>query len=107
MATESIKKVSNDSAETSTGGYCKLPDGTLMQWGSATINSGGYTTNVALPVPFVNKNKIAVTVATASVDNNKFFGVNYTSVTESQLSFGRTPNTSTDTIYWFAIGRWK
>ena len=39
MASGVIEKLSNDSAN----GYCKFPDGTLIQWGSTTTSASGMT----------------------------------------------------------------
>lgn len=84
-----------------------MPDGTLLQWGSTTIPSGSYTATAQLPIAFIDKTKIGVSVTAAAVSAGTDYGVNYSGVTENQLSFGRTPNTATNTIYWIAIGRWK
>lgn len=105
--TGTIAKVVPESAETSTGGYTKFPDGTLFQWGSTTIPVGSYIARETLPIPFVEKSKIAVSVTPVAVEANVFYGVDYNNLTESQLSFGRTPNTTAKTVYWTAIGRWK
>ena len=105
--TGTIANVVPVSAETSTGGYTKFPDGTLFQWGSTTIPAGSYIVRETLPIPFIKKGKIAVSVTPVLVETNVFYGVDYNNLTESQLSFGRTPNTTAKTVYWTAIGRWK
>lgn len=62
MASGIIKKLSNDSAN----GYCKFPDGTLIQWGSTTTSASGMTqiapsgiyygkASIAFPIEFVEK----------------------------------------------------
>lgn len=107
MATGSVKAVFPVGAESGQGGYCELPDGTLIQWGSVTVLNGSYTANDTFQIPFYNKNKVAIslcpTAATAGMD----YGVNWSSLTTTNLSVGRTPNTADTTFYWTAIGRWK
>lgn len=109
MATESIKKVTNDSAS----GYCKMPDGTMIQWGNfaTALNASGQADgSISFPmrfsdsVPTVSITQFATSIASASGEiavgqantNNVAYFIN---------SPGK-PNW-TCRIYWLAIGRWK
>lgn len=111
MAAGKIKQVTNDSAN----GYCKMPDGTLIQWGTETyspqIPAGGVAqATVTFPITFIDGTGMAILVSLltsqpafrtatpasrgrASVNIN--IQNNYTSAAEGA------------TFLWVAIGRWK
>ena len=114
MASGIIEKLSNDSAN----GYCKFPDGTLIQWGSTTTSASGMTqiassgiytgvTSIAFPIEFVGEPIV--------VGNTKY-------ATGHQVPAGFTGSTTGALVYyydfyqrsgsplvirWVAIGRWK
>lgn len=113
MATGSIKKVSNDSAS----GYCKMPDGTLMQWGTYKTTATSVTQtgslymvtlrpNITFPIPFYQD--------APKVFLNQYGGYGaifssaYNSVGIYSIDIARpTSGTIVPDIAWFAIGRWK
>lgn len=103
-------------------GYCKMPDGTLIQWGdkwytdagSFTANGSLYILPVALtfPIEFVN-DSIFVSGSSKVGQAPEFaFGVAAKTRTNATI---RCFNTSAQTVssslqlrvYWMAIGRWK
>ena len=109
MATGSIKKVSNDSAS----GYCKMPDGTLIQWGS----SGGYssgnsrTDDVTLSIPFVDNSYRVVANGWYNGSDESNYNVlcivNNTSLTKFKIHIRNISANYTNVVLWLAIGRWK
>lgn len=111
----------NDGGLTSDGiGYCKMLDGTLIQWGEfrvdniaitdtwgAMYDSGAKPTGVIFPIPFVGKPCVT---ATASVSPTAWLE-NLGSDANGLGSFylvRPTPSTgSSGYINWLAVGRWK
>ena len=114
MASGVIEKLSNDSAN----GYCKFPDGTLIQWGSTTTSASGMTqiassgiyygqASIAFPIEFVGEPIV--------VGSTKY-------ATGHQVPAGFAGSTTGADVYyydfyqrsgsplvirWVAIGRWK
>jgi len=85
--------------------YLKLPNGVLIQWGSITIPSGSYVANIDLSQTFIDRTKLSIHLT--PVQSGTTWNVNYAATTTSNISIGRTPNTTASTYYWLAIGRWK
>ena len=79
-----------------------MPDGTLIQWASAAVNSGVYVGTVNFAVEFVNT-KYRIGLAPLEGSTNWNVNKKYT----GGFTIGRTPNTSTNYCDWIAIGRWK
>ena len=118
MATGSIRKVSNDSAS----GYCKMPDGTLICWGTITATvSGDWSpwgngswaqidvrswNNANFAYPFISAPSIV-----ASCGSETWFVTVFVCATNSKISgiVCARPNTITGTLtaQYVAIGRWK
>lgn len=84
-------------------GYCKMPDGTLIQWGLITISAGTYYNDVQYTFPFYDTNYTA-TATTAG--DNLACSVAASKSTYS-LRVARSPNTNATDANWIAIGRWK
>lgn len=86
--------------------YCKMADGTLIQWGTKTIPANASNAAILFSIPFVGSYSISITgnysnsralmFATASEDGNGFTA--YKGV--SDLSYAQL-------IRWLCIGRWK
>lgn len=87
----------------SSNGYCKMPDGTLMQWSTTSINS--LTTPVAMYTDFISTDyQVMVTLI-----NNSNSATNITAISKTgtrSFSFGVNIIPSGG-AHWFAIGRWK
>lgn len=118
MASGIIEKLSNDSAN----GYCKFPDGTLIQWGTSRITSGSTSVYVSpinlahvtiqFPISFASTNYLVfgsgrhstgASIAIAQVGEEK---------TSCSVHWwdaaARTFSTSAPLVVkWCAIGRWK
>lgn len=104
MATGSIKKVSNDSADN----YCKMPDGTLIQWGQANIASQGATAKskvINFQIPINNVNHLALALVANSSDDVRLTATGYT--TTSFTVWVRDVAATTRYFTWLAISRWK
>lgn len=98
--------LANQDGEVSGGqGYCKLPNGTLIQWGNVTVPQGAYAATWNCPVPFKDKNDLGVSLTPLATVTS--FNANYSGSTTTQINVGRAPNTSATTMYIIAIGRWK
>ena len=107
MATGTIKQVMNNSGSN----YCKMPDGTLIQWGNLTNFKSRMEAN--FPIQFVGNNPcVQVTpvynttttarcVMSAIGEKSKFtfFAFDITTGVES--------TSTTLNFTWIAIGRWK
>ena len=94
-------------------GYCKFPNGLLIQWGYVSSTTGMGTVN--FPVAFYNTSyslSFAIQHNTTSSDYASVT-VAYTSVATGSFGYkkgfvnGGTGSASTRPFYWQAIGRWK
>lgn len=117
MATGTIKQSANDSGN----GYCKMPDGTLLQWGTATITSGTFTANgamyflatsVSFHLPFINSASFVSGSSKVGSAVELAFGVagvtETTATVRNMFTQAITLSSSVPlVIRWFAIGRWK
>ena len=95
--------------KTSSGnGYCKMPDGTLIQWGNASIPANSDRVEISFPIAFSdiyrqiffnveenNYSGIPVLFDWQRL-NNKFYALNKGSAQSKVVNFD-----------WLAIGRWK
>lgn len=105
MATSPMEKVTNNSDTN----YCKMPDGTLMQWGSSAIEAGKANKQVTFPLSFVDKNYGFSAIG----DNSYSYDVKLTQYhaeiqyiyVYAQVNGGIT--TQNQPFIWLAIGRWK
>lgn len=119
MASGTISLNTNDSGVDQNGiGYCKMPDGTLMCWGSYDGNAASTTQqgnlyvlvvslNIVFPVEFYAKPSVAF-----SPSNDPYSipvsGVAFTKTGITQIALARPNNSSiTPRFSWIAIGRWK
>lgn len=104
MAAGSIKKVSNDSASN----YCKMPDGTLIQWGQGNIQTtAGSSVNktINFSQAFNNVNYIAIGLNPNTGDPITMTASAYTD-TSMRVNV-KDIATTTRYFTWFVIGRWK
>ena len=96
----------NDASLVSGGqGYCKLPNGTLIQWGTVTVAKNSYTGNWQCPIAFHSKGELGVVLT--PLQSVTAYNANYSSSTTTAINVGRTPNTADSSFYIIAIGRWK
>lgn len=116
MAVSIISMTTNNSDN----GYCKMPDGTLIQWGSTFFPpveaTGLQTLDVTLPIVFATTSGYRVTAVwadMATTNNIKNYvtdlSVNNSGKTTSSIQFNCI-RVRTNLNWWFdyiAIGRWK
>ena len=109
MATSPMEKVTNNSGSD----YCKMPDGTLIQWGRVSVTTGstkadlgynGYSI-VSFPIDF---NSIPVVLCSPE-ENAGYWNASATYISKTLFAAyiaGNQQNTSKN-VMWVAIGRWK
>lgn len=120
MATGTIKQVMNNSGLD----YCKMPDGTLIQWGKQTLNmsdemtligtSGIYKTPVfyiSFPIDFANTNYVVYGMSRYSTGHIVSLGA-VPSLKGQFIAMAydfnkRSLNDGQFLIRWQAVGRWK
>lgn len=86
------------------GQYCKLPDGTMLQWGSATSSTSAAQT-VTYPAAFTSLSQPFVQSSIAS--QPVFSTVETTSLSSFTFSNWNLSSARVATgSLWFAIGRW-
>lgn len=118
MATSTINQIMNNSGTN----YCKMPDGTLIQWGTDQVvtetSPGSYPAlgnnmyrgvkTISYTIPFISKPAVIV-----DGDNRLYgaFGSNasdsLTTNTQFIVEGGHNAPNVTIEIYWIAVGRWK
>ena len=117
MATGTIKQTANNSEN----GYCKMPDGTLLQWGIQTVTSGTFTasgemyflaTSISFPLPFINNASFVSGSSKVGSSVELAFGVTSASETTATVRNMSTQAIALSSsiplvIRWFAVGRWK
>lgn len=84
-------------------GYCKMGDGTLLQWGYTSVSA--LTTQVGMQLAF--KDTTYYVQITLIANSNS--ATNITAITNAatnRFSFGVNTFPSGG-AYWLAIGRWK
>ena len=99
-----------DGTATGGDGYCKMPDGTLLQWGSKSISreAGSNTANATFALAFVSDPQVFASYMTGhpeiwhySVANKSTTGCTLELYNEGSSASGGA------TIFYFAVGRWK
>lgn len=101
MASGTINKMT---AESGTG-YCKMPDGTLMCWGTVSVAAGTWNVIATFPVPFADTGYTVVDTERC----NTTIAINVLAIKTNvdRVSFGLTRNDLAFDIEYLAIGRWK
>ena len=104
--------VSIPTAESGTN-YCKMPDGTLIQWGYVVNSNTGYTA-VSFPVTFATDNYI---FSASPRYSSAYPYIDYRTVSQKVSNSGGVVNfkpisstgsyTTAAIADWLAIGRWK
>lgn len=108
----------------SASGHCKMPDGTLIQWGSLIVEQGstaqyvGQTyqmpVSISLPIPFVDTNYRVFGSSKFVSGEAVAIGHDVSLSTESSAyirawDYTHRTLSSSETlkIWWIAIGRWR
>lgn len=110
MSTYAKKDFSNVTTQSlGQNGYCKFPNGLLIQWGK---NTSTITIRiVSLPTPFLDGNYIVTanmssTSVTEEVSDIRI-GNKTTEAFSVRIPTQPSGNTSSENFEWIAIGRWK
>lgn len=108
-----VLKFDNGGMNESASNYCKMPDGTLIEWGS-TGGGGGQGTSASYPVTFAMDFMAAPMIAFGVYDDS---AGNYDNISCSYVDISahgftaRLSRVSTGyigaVVRWVAIGRWK
>lgn len=103
-------------------GYCKMPDGTLIQWGTFTTTSGGSTTSYGsiyilqlsfdFSISFIDTNYVVTGSAKFGTGAALPFGLEGGTTSSASIRVWdiatRTLSSSTPlVVHWQAIGQWK
>lgn len=118
MATGTITQVSNDSGT----GYCKMADGTMLQWGTYNLTSGtmsqygalyGVAATIVFPIAFNNANIVVTGSSKYGNQPEMAFGMTST-ITSAQVivrlwdvASRAISSTNPFVVKWQAVGRWK
>lgn len=99
-----------DGAQSAGNAYCKLPDGTMLLWGSVQNTANGYATIV---FPFAFYDMTFRMVASPEYNGNlaeDYMVLVQRSTTQAYIYFRKNNAIYTNTYayaQWIAIGRWK
>ena len=85
----------------SNGYYCKLPDGTLIQWGVRPTYTGNQTFN--LPTAMLNSSYVVM----GSDSSGNRVNLTVAASTASSYAVYPSPATTAYILSWIAIGQWK
>ena len=97
MGKSTIKQTVNESSSS----YCKMLDGTLIQWGRRTVTS--YSAAIAFPVEFIDTNYSLIATHKSASGEAKAYAA---AVGTTTTGYIYAASGSAD-AYWIAIGRWK
>lgn len=102
-----VLKFANGGLNNSGAGYCKMPDGTLIQWGTGTIATGTKLLHIYFPQTFIDTAYGFTAIASIDGSNNVLpIGYYYNLV--GDIRAYTQSNVSADlNLLWIAIGRWK
>lgn len=107
MASGTIPQVSNNSG----AGYCKMPDGTLIQWGSVVgqFTNGACSQSIAFPIEFASVPSVTASISSSSTQyaTANAITTSPTNCIVYMIMYGATTYTGNGNIMWTAIGRWK
>lgn len=104
MAVSKIPMTTNNSGNN----YCKMPDGTLIQWGESAFASGVSEFSILFPIEFVNA-AYAVAIS-PSVQQLTGVAIMYSGQATDRIAFHRDTSKAINYEQWFSwliIGRWK
>lgn len=97
--TSTIQQIMNNSDFN----YCKMPDGTLLQWGVTSISA--LTITVQMPMSFKDKSYYVLVNLIANSNNaSNVTAINPMEVGRFAIGVNTPPSGG---ARWLAIGRWK
>lgn len=90
-----------------TTGYCKIPNGTIIQWGATSITPSAADTvtsqTITFPTSFPNACKFVIANPKSSVPNKLSTSCTIVNTSSFNLYMTRANTTATD-YFWFAVG---
>lgn len=107
-----MESIIQQQTNNSDSNYCKMPDGTLIQWGRAYSDSAGII-DVTYNVSFVNPAAYVVCNGYGSLTNMavsikiKTYGTTNFSAVVNAIENNGVRALSDNVVQWIAIGRWK
>lgn len=102
-----ILKFANGGMNESDANYCKMPDGTLIQWGEASIVAGAAKTTVTFPIAFINTNYTVSAIGVYTFTRVVSFVYAAQTTTTIDIYDSLEDVSQGETFKWLAIGRWK
>ncbi len=93
------------SGTTTTGGWCKLPNGTVFEWGVVNVPGPDSSAKFNLPVPVVSLD--TATVQITPLDQGYTWNYNLGASTTNKIDCGRRPLNSSQYGFVLVIGRWR
>lgn len=103
MATSTIKQVTN----TSGSGYCKMPDGTLIQWGYNIIDANKDVVDITFEIAFADALYGFTTMSVFANDRTMTYVYGSATATGIRVYSRVNPVTLEQRFKWIAVGRWK
>ena len=110
MATSTIQQVMNNSGS----GYCKMPDGTLIQYGNVSLprDINTSTKDITFPIPFISNSSIAIITSVNTEIYADRLNSSYANASNTGcriVLYNSIPVTGSGNgvVSWVAIGRWK
>ena len=97
--TSTIQQIMNNSDSN----YCKMPDGTLIQWGTTSVT--GLTATVQMPLSFKDTSYYVLITLVANTNSvTNVTAINPFEVGRFAIGVNTPPSGG---ARWLAIGRWK
>lgn len=101
-------------ANNSGAGYCKMPDGTLIQWGSASITRSvgiNESSAITFPIPYLSTTSPLVFTTFNTRAYSPYLSSNPSDVFYNEFKIVLVNSNATaysdGTVNWLAVGRWK
>ena len=83
--------------------YCKMPDGTLIQWGVVALSANASWARATFSVSFVNTDYSVIGIIKGSPITPTAVG----SKAVSSADINTTASSYARSIEWIAVGRWE
>lgn len=102
MASGVIPQPQNNSGD----GYCKMPDGTLIQWGRTQIAANSSAVTISFPLQFTDNDYGFSVCGEYGSTSDTVFALAYIRAASIQV-FRSQSQSFEQGFRWMAIGRWK
>ncbi len=100
------------SGSNGSGNWVKYPDGTMIQWGTSSLSSGG-TGTISFPLSFNSTPTVALGATSTAPSDSVLIAVSMSSVSTSSCTFhtrytsGGAVGVTNEATKWIAAGKWK